>query len=148
MAKVSFTTKDGKRVSFTTKAKKTVKKAVRKLKKHTKKRNVKAKSNPGTKKSLAGKKGGSKKGTTGMTKLKKFLIGLGIGVGVSTVVGLTKVREIEFAGPLIDASVGGGVEGQLGVVLPKLIRTVLLRNGGGNGFSLFGGGGSMASEGA
>lgn len=79
-----------------------------------------------------------------MTRLKKFLIGLGIGVGVSTVVGLTKVREVEFVGPLADAAVGGGVEGQLGVVLPKLIRTVLLRNGG---FS-FNGGNNLAMEGA
>jgi len=105
-------------------------------------RRTKTKSN--TKKSLAGKKGG-KKGVAGMTRLKKFLLGLGIGAGVSTVAGLTRVREVEFIGPVVDAGLSGGVEGQLGVALPKIIRLIANRGG----FSLGGNGANgLAGEGA
>jgi len=133
MAKVSFTTKDGKRVSFTTKVKKkakSVKKRLTKRRKSTKRKTTRTKSKSSTKKSVV-----SRKGTSGMTRIKKFLLGIGIGAAVSTVAGLTRVREIESAGPIIDAAVGGGVEAQVGTAIPRLIRLVAGRagfNGGGN----------------
>lgn len=133
MARVSFTTKGGKKVSFTTKVKtkaKSVKKRLTKGRKTTRKQTKTTKSRRGTKKSVV-----SRKGTSGMTRLKKFLLGIGIGAAVSTVAGLTRVREIESAGPIIDAAVGGGVEAQVGTAIPRLIRLVAGRAGfnGGNG---------------
>jgi len=86
-----------------------------------------------TKKSMAGKKGGTK----GMTRIKKFLIGLGIGVGVSTATQIVRVPGLEGSAPILDAAVGGGVEGQVGVAIPRLIRTLLNLRGGGNGPSTF-----------
>jgi len=121
------------------KAKSHIKKSVRKLKKAARKTTTRRKSNPGNKKSVAGKKG-----IAGMTRFKKFLLGLGVGAGVSTVAGLTRVREVEFLGPIIDASVGGGIEGQVGVAIPKIIRLVASRAGfgtngnGGNGIMIEG----------
>ena len=140
MTKVSFTTKGGKRVSFNTKGTKKRKKGSTKKRKTAKTKTRKTKSRSGTKKSVA-KKGSRKKGTSGMTRVKKFLLGLGIGAGVSTVAGLTRVREIEGIAPIIDAAVGGGVEAQIGTAIPRLIRQVLPRigvNGGGNGMALEG----------
>jgi len=100
------------------------------------------KSKKTNKKSLAGKKNG----VSGMTRLKKFLIGLGVGTTVSTIAAVSRVREIEGAAPIIDAAVGVGVEGQLGTAVPRLIRQILLRTGfsfnGGNG------GNGIANEGA
>lgn len=82
-------------------------------------------------------------------RVKKFLIGIGIGSAVSTGVALTRVREIENAGPVIDALAGGGVEGQLGIVIPRLIRQLSARFGAnGNGFSFGNGGSGLAQEGA
>ena len=98
------------------------------------------KKNPSNK-SVAGKKGGTK----GMTRLKKFLIGLGVGVTVSTIAGAVRIPEVESAGPVIDALAGAGVEGQLGTALPRIIRVIASRGGlslGGNG------NGSLALEGA
>jgi len=117
-------------------------KARSKPKSKTKKSNkTSKKKNPGNK-SVAGKKGGTK----GMTRLKRFLIGLGVGVTVSTVAGLARTPEIESAGPVIDALAGAGVEGQLGTALPRIIRVIAARGGlslGGNG-----GNGNLALEGA
>jgi len=102
-----------------------------------------SKGSKGSKK-MAGKKGGPLIGP----RVKKFLIGIGIGSAVSTGVALTRVREIENAGPVIDALAGGGVEGQLGIVIPRLIRQVAARMGS-NGFSFNGGNGNgLANEGA
>jgi len=92
---------------------------------------------------MAGNK--SKSGVKGMTRFKKFLLGVGVGTAVSTAASVTKVREIEFVGPMVDAAVGGGVEGQLGVAIPKLIRAVLLRTGFGNGNGI---GSAISTEGA
>jgi len=121
-----------------------------------KKRSKKRRSNPKSRGSIA-KKGSSsnrskgskgskkmagKQGVKGMTRLKKFLIGLGIGTAVSTTTQLTRIREVEFVGPIADAAVSGGVEGQLGVAIPKIIRAVALRAGfsgnGGNGAAIEG----------
>lgn len=82
---------------------------------------------------MAAKKGGQKKGTSGMTRTKKFLLGFGIGAAVSTAAGLARTPELEAAGPIIDAVVGAGVEGQVGTAVPRLIRQILLRTGGGFG---------------
>jgi len=117
-----------------------------------KKRSKKTRSNPKTrtkgsasnrsKGSKGSKKMAGKSGTKGMTRLKKFLIGLGIGTAVSTTTQLTRIREVEFVGPIADAAVSGGVEGQLGVAIPKIIRAVALRAGfsgnGGNGSAIEG----------
>jgi len=113
------------------KAKKAVKRRTTKSRKTTKRKTTRTKSRSNTKKSVV-----SRKGTSGMTRIKKFLLGIGIGAAVSTVAGLTRVREIESAGPIIDAAVGGGVEAQVGTAIPRLIRLVAGRagfNGGGNG---------------
>lgn len=122
---------------------KSVKKRTTKTKKNKsrKTKNVKSKSNP-KKTVVANRKGGTK----GMTRLKKFLLGLGVGAGVSTVAGLTRVREVEFLGPIIDAGVGGGVEGQVGVAIPKIIRLIATRAGFNGGFN--GGGSANGGEGA
>jgi len=122
------------------------------IKKRSKKNKSPAKSKPrgsssnrskGSKGSnkMAGK---GKSGTKGMTRLKKFLIGLGIGVGVSTIASVSRIREVEFIGPLADSATGGGVEGQLGVAIPKIIRALVNRSGfsfngnGSNGLALEG----------
>jgi len=113
------------------KAKKAVKRRTTKSRKTTKKKTRTTKSRSSTKKSVAGKKG-----TSGMTRTKKFLLGIGIGSVVSTIAAFSRVREIESAGPIIDAAVGGGVEAQIGTAIPRLIRLVAGRtglNGGGNG---------------
>ncbi len=146
MAKVSFTTKGGKKVSFTTKAKKAVKKVSSKLKKTKSKKTKSTKSKSSNKKSLAGKKGsGKKKGIAGMTRLKKFLLGVGVGTGVTLIAGATRVREVEFVGPIIDAGLSGGIEGQAGVALPKIIALIARRSGFNFGN---GGNGNLAMEGA
>lgn len=103
------------------------------------KRTNKRKSNP--KKNVV-----ARKGTTGMTRVKKLLIGLGVGTTFSTIAALTRVREIEGAAPIIDAAVGGGVEAQIGTAIPRLIR-ILAGRVGFNGFN-GGGNGGMALEGA
>jgi len=111
------------------KTKKAVKRRTTKTRKTTKRKTTRTKSKSSTKKSMV-----SRKGTSGMTRIKKFLLGIGIGAAVSTVAGLTRVREIESAGPIIDAAVGGGVEAQVGTAIPRLIRLVAGRAGvGGNG---------------
>jgi len=118
-----------KRIGSKTKA--AVKRRTTKKRKAPKKRTTRTKSRSSTKKSVAGKKG-----TSGMTRTKKFLLGIGIGSVVSTIAAFSRVREIESAGPIIDAAVGGGVEAQIGTAIPRLIRLVAGRtgfNGGGNG---------------
>jgi len=109
---------------------KSAKRAPTKTRKTAKRKTRTTKSRSSTKKSVV-----SRKGTSGMTRIKKFLLGIGIGAAVSTVAGLTRVREIESAGPIIDAAVGGGVEAQVGTAIPRLIRLVAGRAGfnGGNG---------------
>jgi len=135
MTKVSFTTKDGKRVSFTTKSKRKSggSKKSRKSGKKSRRKSSGSKSSSRSKRSSGSKKmakkGGRKKGTSGMTRTRKFLLGLGVGTAVSTVAALTRVREIEGAAPIIDAMVGGGVEAQIGTAIPRLIRQVLPRIG-------------------
>jgi len=110
----------------------------------SKRRNTTKKSNKTSKKKNPPKKSVAK-GTKGMTRIKKFLLGIGIGAAVSTVAGFARVPEIEASGPIIDAAVGGGVEAQIGTAIPRLIRTVILRSGGGfNG----NGNGGLALEGA
>jgi len=119
------------------KTKKAVKRRTTKTKKNKPRKTKTVKSKSTSKKSVAGKKG-----TSGMTRTKKFLIGLGVGAGVSTVAGLTRVREIESVGPIVDAVVGGGVEAQIGTAIPRLIRLLAGRvgfnGGGGNGMALEG----------
>jgi len=147
MAKVSFTTKDGRRVSFTTKSKsrgstkskkrrtKSTKRSTPKRRKSPKKRRTASKGSSRSTRSTGSKKmAGKKGGTKGSTRVKKLLIGLGVGVAVSTVATLARTPEIEASGPVIDALVGGGVEAQIGTAIPRLIRQVVLRSGGfGNG---------------
>jgi len=118
------------------KAKKAVKRRTTKTRKTAKRKTRTTKSRSSTKKSVAGRKG-----TSGMTRIKKFLLGIGIGAAVSTTAQLTRVREIESVGPIIDAAVGGGVEAQVGTAIPRLIRLVAGRaglNGGGNGMMVDG----------
>jgi len=116
------------------KAKKSKAKPRKAAKKTTKQNKKKGSSN----KSMAGKKG-----TSGMTRVKKLLLGIGIGAAVSTVAAFSRQPAIEAAGPIIDAFVGGGVEAQLGTAIPRLIRTFVLQNGNGvNGSS------GLALEGA
>jgi len=125
-----------KRIGSKTKA--AVKRRTPKRRKSAKRKTKTTKSRSSNKRTVAGKKGGTK----GMTRVKKFLLGLGIGAGVSTVAGLTRVREIEGIAPIIDAAVGGGVEAQIGTAIPRLIRQVLPRIGfngnGSNGMALEG----------
>jgi len=106
-----------------------------------KKSNKTSKNKKPSSKSVAGKKGGTK----GMTRLKRFLIGLGVGVTVSTIASFARTPELESAGPVIDALAGAGVEGQLGTALPRVIRVIAQRgglsfggNGNGNGLALEG----------
>jgi len=117
-----------KKIGSKTKA--AVKRRTTKSRKAPKKRTTRTKSRSTNKKSMAGKKG-----TSGMTRLKKFLLGLGIGAGVSTIAAVTRVREIEGAAPIIDAAVGGGVEAQIGTAIPRIIRQLSVRGGltSGNG---------------
>lgn len=96
------------------------------------------KSRSSTKKSVV-----ARKGTSGMTRVKKVLLGLGIGAAFSTIAALTRIREIEGIAPIIDAAVGGGVEAQIGTAIPRLIRQVLVRSGG-----TFNGNSNLALEGA
>jgi len=113
---------------------KSVKTRSTKRKKSKSKRTTTVKSKSNTKKSVAGKKG-----TSGMTRAKKFLLGLGVGALFSTIAAVTRVREIEGAAPIIDAAVGGGVEAQIGTAVPRLIRIAATRFGfngnGGNGIT-------------
>jgi len=88
-------------------------------------------------KSVAGKKGAS-----GMTRFKKFLLGLGVGAGISTVAGLARVPAVESAGPVIDALAGGGWEAQVGTAIPRLIRQLAFSGNSANGSS------GLALEGA
>jgi len=103
----------------------------------TKTKNKKRKSTKTSKKNTTSKKSvAGKKGVSGMTRIKKVLLGLGIGATFSTIAALTRVREIEGAAPIIDAAVGGGVEAQIGTAIPRLIRIVMSRGAnGGNGGS-------------
>jgi len=107
---------------------KSVKKSPRKKSKTKRNKTRTVKSRSSNKKSVAGRKGAS-----GMTRIKKVLLGLGIGAAFSTIAALTRVREIEGVAPIIDAAVGGGVEAQIGTAIPRLIRQVVMRTGGGNG---------------
>ena len=93
----------------------------------------KRKSNPT--KSVAKNKGGKKKGTSGMTRLKKFLLGIGVGSAVSTIAFFARQPAVESSGPVIDALAGGGWEAQVGTAIPRLIRQLGFQNGanGGNG---------------
>ncbi len=111
-------------------SKKPVKRRTTKTKKTKPRKTKTVKSKPRGKKSVAGKKG-----TSGMTRVKKLLIGLGVGTTFSTIAALTRVREIEGVAPIIDAAVGGGVEAQVGTAIPRLIRILAGRVGlnGGNG---------------
>jgi len=145
MTKVSFTTKDGKKVSFSTKGTKKRKKGSTKKRKTTKRKTKTTKSRSSPKKSVAKKKGGSKKGTSGMTRVKKVLLGLGIGAAFSTIAAITRIREIEGVAPIIDAAVGGGVEAQIGTAIPRTIRILASRGGFNFGNSS---NGNMALEGA
>jgi len=107
----------------------------RKISKTKTTRTVKSKSS--NKKSMV-----AKKGTSGMTRIKKVLLGLGVGAAFSTIAALTRIREIEGVAPIIDAAVGGGVEAQVGTAIPRLIRQVIMRTGSGssngNGLALGG----------
>lgn len=120
-------------------AKSKVKKASRKKSKSKGKKTRTVKSKSSSRKSVVAKKGGSRKGTSGMTRVKKVLLGLGIGAAFSTIAALTRIREIEGVAPIIDAAVGGGVEAQVGTAIPRLIRQIVLRTGagsnGGNGLT-------------
>ena len=78
----------------------------------------------------------AKKGTSGMTRLKKVLLGLGVGVAVSTTAALAKQPAIQSAGPIIDALAGGGWEAQVGTAIPRLISQLVRTNGFGNGNGL------------
>lgn len=120
-------------------AKKSVKKVSRKKSKSKKNKTRTIKSRSSTKKSVVAK---GRKGTSGMTRVKKVLLGLGIGAAFSTIAALTRIREIEGVAPIIDAAVGGGVEAQIGTAIPRLIRQVVARTGSfnGNGPSLIDGG--------
>jgi len=113
---------------------KPVKRRATKTKKTKTRKTKRTKTRSNTKKSVV-----SRKGTSGMTRTKKLLIGLGVGTAVSTVAQLTRVREIESAGPIIDAAVGGGVEAQIGTAIPRIIRIIAGRVGfngnGGNGMN-------------
>lgn len=118
-------------------AKKSVKKASRKKPKPKKNKTRTVKSRSGPKKSMVFKKRGGRKGISGISRIKKVLLGLGVGAAFSTVAALTRIREIEGVAPIVDAAVGGGVEAQIGTAIPRLIRQVLLRtdagSSGGNG---------------
>lgn len=113
------------------KTKSVIKRHRPKTKTSKRKTNKTSKKNPSHNKSVAG----NKKGKSGMSRIKKFLLGLGVGAGVSLAAGLARQPAIESSGPIIDAAVGGGVEAQIGTAIPRLIRTFILRNGanGGNG---------------
>jgi len=115
------------------KAKKNKSKPRKAAKKTTKQNKKKGSSN----KSMAGKKG-----TSGMTRLKKVLLGFGVGVVVSTIAGFARQPAIESAGPVIDALAGGGWEAQVGTAVPRLIRQLAFSRNGVNGSS------GMALEGA
>jgi len=102
----------------------------------TKKRSTSKRSST-TKRSTGSTMTAKKGGTKGMTRVKKVLLGLGIGTAFSLIAAVTRVREVEGVAPIIDAAVGGGVEAQIGTAIPRLIRQVIMRTGGGNpnGFS-------------
>lgn len=120
------------RKSTSTKKRKTIKTKTRKTK-----------SRSSTRKTVV-MKGSKRKGTSGMTRVKKVLLGLGIGAAFSTIAALTRIREVEGIAPIIDAAVGGGVEAQIGTAIPRTIRILAQRGG----FGLNGGGNNMAFEGA
>lgn len=101
-------------------------KSANKSTKATKKRT--ANKNP-----VAKNKGGGKKGKSTMTRFKKLLIGLGVGVTVSTIAAFARQPAIESAGPVIDALAGGGWEAQVGTAIPRLIRTFVQNGIGANG---------------
>jgi len=133
-----FTKAFGKRMKQLLGGKRTKSKKSRpKSRKGATKKTKTTKSRSSGKKSVAGRKG-----TSGMTRAKKFLLGLGVGALFSTIAALTRVREIEGAAPIIDAAVGGGVEAQVGTAVPRLIRIVASRfnlNGNGGNGGGFGG---------
>jgi len=142
-----FTKAFGKRMKqLLKKGGSSIKKRTKKTKSPGKPKRKRSSSNRSKGSKGSNKMAGNKKGTKGMTRLKKFLIGLGIGTAVSTAAQVSRIREVEFIGPLADAATAGGVEGQLGVAIPKIIRAVIARSG----FQGFNGNGSsnMAIEGA
>jgi len=102
--------------------------------KQKKTRTSNRKSNP--KKNVVARKGGTK----GMTRIKKLLLGLGIGTTVSLVSSFVRIPGLEGSAPILDAAVGGGVEGQIGVAIPRIIRQVagLAQGNGGGGFMVDG----------
>jgi len=124
--KAEFKKLKGNKRSTPNKSKKSRSKPPKAAKKTTKQN----KKNKSSSKSMAGKKG-----TSGMTRIKKLLLGIGIGAAVSTVAAFSRQPAIEAAGPIIDAAVGAGVEGQVGTAIPRLIRTFLLTNGSNGGSS-------------
>jgi len=144
-----FTKAFGKRMKqLLKKGGSSIKKRSKKSKSNKKSRTKGSSSNRSKRSKGSNKMAGNKKsGVKGMTRLKKFLLGIGIGTAVSTAATFSRVREVEFIGPLADAAVSGGVEGQLGVAIPKIIRAIAQRSG----FSFNGGNpgnGGMATEGA
>lgn len=166
MPKVSFTTKDGKRVSFTTKSKKksggskkskgsgrklkgkalaAARKNIKKAQAALRRKGSSSNRSKGSSRSNPMAKTKTKQGVKVQTRLKKFLIGLGSGAAVSTTAGITRIPEIEAAAPVVVALAGGGVEGQLGAAIPRIIRVLLARGG----ISLNGGrNGALSLEGA
>lgn len=159
MAKVSFRTKSGQLVQFTTKSKKksggskkskgsggklkgkalaAARKNIKKAQAALRRKGSSSNRSKGSKGSnkMAGQK--TKQGVKVQTRLKKFLIGFGSGAAISTTAGVTRIPELEAAAPVVVALAGGGVEGQLGAAVPRIIRVLLARggisfNGGGNG---------------
>jgi len=114
-----------------------------KRRKSANKRTKATKRKTSSKKSMAKNKGG-KKGKSGMSRLKKVLLGLGVGAAVSTIAAFSRQPAVESAGPIVDALAGGGWEAQVGTAIPRLIRTFAQGNfSNGNG-----GNGGMAAEGA
>jgi len=148
--KVSFTTKGGKRVSFTTKVKskaKSVKRRLTKRRKSTTKKTKRTKSRSSSKKSVAAKKSGGRKGTSMKTRLIKFGAGAGIGALIAIVATALRRQEINAAAPIIDAAAGTGVEGQVGTAIMRVGVPLITRAFRGNGFS-GNGGNSMVEGGA
>lgn len=145
MARVSFTTKSGKRVSFGTKNKKRSAKKGSKRKskpKSSSKPNKRRSSNPGT----AKKKGGRR--TAIMSKAEKFLKGFLGGAGTAQLANdgvalVTDNATVQTGTKFVAAAAGGywvgkkSIEGAVGGVVAQGIDLVLnlARGGGGVGVS-------------
>jgi len=110
------------------KTKSVIKRRSTKSKKNKTKSTKRPKSKSNNRKPVA-----KKNGTKGMTRVKKFILGVGVGALVSTIAAFAKQPAIESSGPIIDAAVGGGVEAQIGTAIPRLIRTFVFANGNGGG---------------